>query len=191
MRMHPQATAAREIVPSSVLGVLLAIGVEVMFFAGLISAFTIARAGAGAGQWTLPSAPLLPVASTLANTVALLLSGALLAVAHVQQRRRSPAASRTLLGAWVLGAAFVVLQGREWAGLLRQGLTIQSSGLGAFFYLIVGAHAAHALAALVALGIAWVRLRRGTLTPAFFLGVETFWYFVVGLWPIIYARVYF
>src|SRR6188508_2474647 len=69
------ATLRREVVPSSVLGMLLLIGAEVMFFAGLISAFTIAQAGAEAGRWTTPTAPLLPVASTLSNTAALLMSG--------------------------------------------------------------------------------------------------------------------
>ena len=108
-----------------------------------------------------------------------------------QFARRSPAAARTLLAAWLLGAAFVVLQGREWVGLLADGLTLFSSRLGAFFYLIVGTHGVHAVAALVGLGIAWRRLRQGTLTPGFFLGAQTFWYFVVGIWPIIYARVYF
>jgi heme/copper-type cytochrome/quinol oxidase subunit 3 len=181
----------REVVPAGVLAMLLAVSVEVMFFAGLISAFTIARAGAGAEHWTTPGDPLLPAASTLANTVALLLSGVFVAVAHLQYRRGSATTGRTLLAAWVLGALFVVLQGREWVGLLSQGLTMQSSGLGAFFYLIVGAHGLHALVALAALLAAWYRLTNGTLTASFLYGVETFWYFVVLLWPIIYLRVYF
>ena len=181
----------REVVPSSVLGTLLAVSVEVMFFAGLISAFTIARAGAGADHWTTPTAPLLPAASTAVNTLALLASGVLVAVAHRLFQRQSPASGRTLAAAWVLGALFVVLQGREWAGLLAQGFTMPSSGLSAFFYLIVGAHAAHAVVALAALGIAWHRLVTGRLAPAFLFGTETFWYFVVLMWPIIYFRVYF
>jgi hypothetical protein len=45
--------------------------------------------------------------------------------------------------------------------------------------------------AILALGIAWWQLRRGTLSPGFFRGAQTFWYFVVGVWPIIYGRVYF
>ena len=190
-RVAMTAVVRRDVVPASVLAMLLAVSVEVMFFAGLISAFTIARAGAGAGHWTTPADPLLPAASTLGNTAALLLSGLCMAAAHVQYRRRSPAAGRTILAAWVLGALFVVLQGREWVGLLSQGLTMHSSGLGAFFYLIVGAHGVHAVVALAALLVAWWRLTMGGLTPAFLFGVETFWYFVVLLWPVIYLRVYF
>jgi len=183
--------ARREIVPSSVLGMLLLAASELMFFAGLFSAYTISRAGAAKGTWSIPTAPLLPVAATAVNTAALLASGVLVFVAYRQYGRRSPSAPRTLGVGWTLGAMFVVLQGREWIGLLGQGLTIYSGGLGAFFYLIVGIHAAHALAALVGLGIAYWRMTRGTLTVSFFLGAQTFWYFVVGLWPVIYGRVYF
>jgi heme/copper-type cytochrome/quinol oxidase subunit 3 len=170
---------------------LVFVGAEVMFFAGLISAFTIARAGAPPDLWMLPAEPMLPAAATLVNTAALLVSGALTLLAHRQFVRRAPAAAHSLLLAWLFGAAFVLLQGREWVGLVREGLTIRSSALGSFFYLIVGAHGVHAAAALVALGVAWSRLRRATLTPGFFFGAQVFWYFVVGLWPVIYLRVYF
>jgi hypothetical protein len=37
---------------------------------------------------------------------------------------------------------------------------------------------------------AWWRLRRGQLSDAAFLAIQIFWYFVVGLWPILYWRVY-
>jgi cytochrome c oxidase subunit 3 len=70
-------------------------------------------------------------------------------------------------------------------------VTLRSSALGAFFYLIVGTHAVHAVAALAGLAVAWWRLRAGRLSYGFFLGAQTFWYFVVLIWPVIYARVYF
>jgi len=180
----------REVVPSSVLGVLVAVGAEVMLFMGFISAFTITRAGTPPGRWRMPS-PTLPAAATGLNTAALLASGVLVYLAWRQIQRQSDAARRTLLAAWCLGAAFVALQGREWVGLLASGLTLQSSALGSFFYLIVGAHAVHAVAALIGLGMAWWSLQRRRLSEPFFLGAATFWYFVVGIWPIIYWRVYF
>ena len=181
----------REIVPSSLLGMLIFVGTEVMFFAGLISAFTISRAGAARADWVLPGGQLLPVAATAVNTVALAASGALVWYAGRQYRVRASGAAQTLLAATVLGALFVVLQGREWVGLIHHGVTLWSKGLGAFFYVIVGAHAVHASGALVAMSIAWWRLRAGRLSPGFLLGVQTFWYFVVLIWPVIYARVYF
>jgi heme/copper-type cytochrome/quinol oxidase subunit 3 len=177
--------------PPSVLGMLVFIAAETMFFAGLISAFTISRAGARPGVWHVPSEPLLPAASTLINTTALLASAVCILIAGRHFRQRSPATKRLLAAAWILGAGFVLLQGREWVGLLSGGLTMLSSPLGAFFYLIVGIHGLHALGALAGLGVAWLRMRQGTLTPGFFFGAQIFWLFVVGIWPIIYLRVYF
>jgi heme/copper-type cytochrome/quinol oxidase subunit 3 len=182
----------REVVPSSVLGMLVFVGTEVMFFSGLISAFTITRAGSPPLAWTLPSGLVLPAAETAFNSAALLLSGVLMFLAHRHWRAKAPEkAARMLLAATGLGALFVLLQGREWWGLLSQGVTMQSSTLGAFFYLIVGTHAVHAIGAIVGLAVAWSRMRHGTLTPGFFFGAQTFWYFVVGIWPVIYIRVYF
>jgi cytochrome c oxidase subunit 3 len=183
--------ARREVVPSGLLGMAIFVGTEVMFFAGLISAFTISKAGAPRDAWNLPSGQVLPLASTAVNTAALVASGALLWVAERQYRARSSAVTQTLLAAIVLGALFVTLQGREWVGLIRHGVTLRSSALGAFFYVIVGTHAVHAVAALAGLGAAWWRLRAGRLSYGFFVAAQTFWYFVVLIWPVIYARVYF
>lgn len=183
--------ARRELVPSGLLGMVIFVGTEVMFFAGLISAFTISKAGAPRDEWNLPAGLVLPLASTAVNTAALLASGVLVWVAGRQYRARSPAAAQTLLAAAVLGALFVLLQGREWAGLIGHGVTLRSSALAAFFYVIVGTHAVHAVAALAALGVAWWRLRADRLSYGFLLATQTFWYFVVLIWPVIYARVYF
>src|SRR5262249_29664866 len=132
------------------------------------------------GLWPPPNQPRLPVERTAINTAALLASGVLLLIAQRAFRRggREPAA-RWLGIAILLGAFFVGFQGVEWAALLGQGLTMTSSQLGSFFYLIVGAHALHALAALVAMGVCWRLLRGGRLTASAFGAVSLFWYFVV------------
>jgi heme/copper-type cytochrome/quinol oxidase subunit 3 len=183
--------ARQEVVPSGLLGMVIFVGTEVMFFAGLISAFTISKAGAPRDAWNLPAGQVLPLASTAVNTVALIASGALVWVAGRQYRASSSAATQSLLAAIFFGGLFVMLQGREWVGLIDHGVTLRSSALGAFFYVIVGTHAVHAVTALAGLGVAWWRLRAGRLPYGFFLGAQTFWYFVVLIWPVIYARVYF
>ena len=183
--------ARREVVPSGLLAMVIFVGTEVMFFAGLISAFTISKAGAPRDAWILPTGQVLPLASTAMNTVALFASGALLWIAGRQYRARASSATQTLLAATFFGALFVMLQGREWVGLIGHGVTLRSSALGAFFYVIVGTHAVHAVAALAGLGVAWWRLRADRLSDGFFLAAQTFWYFVVLIWPVIYARVYF
>jgi cytochrome c oxidase subunit 3 len=139
----------------------------------------------------VPGQPLLPAASTAVNTAALLLSGALLLGAQRAFAKGRPAARHLVLASFLLGVLFVGLQGREWAGLLSQGLTLTSSRLGGFFYFIVGTHALHALGALAVLGrVAW-QFRAGRPDAGLFYGAQTFWYFVVLMWPVIYVRVYF
>ncbi|MFO0597814.1 MAG: cytochrome c oxidase subunit 3 [Myxococcaceae bacterium] len=187
----PDETANRPVVPSAVLGTLFFVVAEVMLFSGMISAFTISKAGALPGTWPMPGQPRLPAEATALNTGLLLLSGALLFVAHRLYTRQSNLAHWVTLSSWALGAGFVALQGVEWVALIKAGLTLKSSPLGSFFFLIVGGHALHAVAALGALFVAWVQMARGKLGRGYFFAVQTFWYFVVLLWPVIYARVYF
>lgn len=182
---------APAIAPSGVIGMLILILTEIMFFAGLLSAFTITRATAVMGMWPPPGQPRLPVEDTLINSAALILSGIVLAFGHWRFKKSPAQVKGPLIGALILGATFVGLQGVEWAAMLRQGLTLQSGAHGAFFYVIVGTHAVHAIAAIGGLGYVLYRALRNTLKASELYTAETFWYFVVLLWPVIYARVYF
>ncbi len=180
----------RPVVPSGVLGMLIFVTAEIMLFAGTLSAFTIVRASSMPLMWPPAGQPRLPAAATAFNTAALMLSALALFLAH-RAFSKSKGGAGMLAASLALGATFVGLQGREWVQLLAQGLTMTSSNIGAFFYLIVGIHGLHAVIALGLLAWSWLKLRAGTLQPSAFNVVQTFWYFVVGLWPVIYARVYF
>jgi len=172
------------------MGTLLFVFTEVMLFSGLISAHTIVKSRSVGQMWPPFGQPRLPAEQTAVNTAALLVSGLALVLAHLAFRKAPRRALAPMALAGLLGAFFVVSQGREWVSLLSEGLTLTSSTYGAFFYLIVGAHGLHALAAIVALAWAWWRLRGERLTAAQFGAVEIFWYFVVLLWPVLYVRVY-
>ncbi len=132
----------------------------------------------------------MPVEETAVNTAALLVSGIVLLVAWFAFRKEPSRARIPLLLSILLGGFFVYFQGLEWAALLGEGLTIQSSTYGAFFYVIVGAHAVHAVAAIIALAWAWLRLNAGNLTGSELATVSAFWYFVVLVWPVLYIKVY-
>ncbi len=176
------------IVPNGVLGMLIFVATEAMLFAGMISAFTIVRSSALV--WPPPDQPRLPVEETLVNTAALLASGVFLYLAQRTYARDRARARRPLLVAMLLGAFFVVFQGAEWVALIREGLTLTSSHLGSFFYLIVGLHALHAVVALGVLAYTWWLLQRGWLAQTQLAAAQVFWYFVVGLWPVLYGVVY-
>ncbi len=185
----PPPPQREQLVSNAVRGTLIFVMCEVMLFAGLISAFMIVRTSA-LGAWPPADQPRLPVEETAFNTAALLLSGLLLYAGQRAFRREPASAQGLLLGAIALGAFFVVFQGAEWVDLIGEGLTLTSSTYGSFFYLIVGAHALHAVVALGFLGYAWLLLSRSQLVASTFNAVQIFWYFVVGLWPILYWRVY-
>jgi cytochrome c oxidase subunit III len=177
-------------VPNSVLGMIIFVATEIMFFAALMSAHTIAKATVLGGVWPPPGQPRLPVERTAINTAILLLSGIFLWVGNRRMGTQRESALRYVAGAIVCGIAFVSLQGVEWVALLREGLTMTSSNHGAFFYLIVGTHALHAIVAIVALTWVYLRMRTGKFVPSTFTATQIFWYFVVVLWPVIYLRVY-
>jgi len=180
----------RKLVSDAVMGMLLFVFTEVMLFSGMISAHTIVKSRAAGQMWPPFGQPRLPAGETAVNTAALLASGIALLVAHFAFRKQPRRALAPMVAALLLGAFFVGFQGREWVALLGEGLTMTSSTYGAFFYLIVGTHGLHAVAALAALVWAWWRLRRDALTAAQFGAVQIFWYFVVLVWPVLYFRVY-
>ncbi len=188
----PRYLRREQLLPNGVMGMLIFITAEIMFFAGMLSAFTIVRASNIPMSWPPPGQPMLPASATALNTAALVCSGIALFFAHRgYQKSKSRGGILALTLCLALGLTFVVLQGMEWLSLLSQGLTMTSSTLGSFFYLIIGTHAAHALVAIGLLTYALIKLRKGTLSPNVFYTTQAFWYFVVGMWPVIYARVYF
>jgi heme/copper-type cytochrome/quinol oxidase subunit 3 len=174
--------------PSSVIGTLIFVVTELMLFAGFLSAFTITRAAYN--TWPPIGQPRLPMEETLLNTAALLASGVVLFFANRAFLRDPQSAKKPMLISLALGVFFVGFQGVEWFRLLKQGLSLTSSNHGAFFYVIIGTHAAHAVAAIIALALATLSLMRGRLQHSTFLAVQVFWYFVVGVWPVLYLRVY-
>ncbi|MBM4255518.1 MAG: heme-copper oxidase subunit III [Deltaproteobacteria bacterium] len=173
---------------NGVVGMLLFVVTEIMFFAGLISAFIVTRAGV---VWPPPDQPRLPVEATAINTLILLASGFALRRAHAAFVNFDLDQTRKLLALAIgLGALFVTFQGYEWIRLISFGLTMRSSTYGSFFYLLIGAHALHAVAAIIALIYCWRQLTRSELSRVRFSAVQVFWYFVVLLWPILYVLVY-
>jgi heme/copper-type cytochrome/quinol oxidase subunit 3 len=177
------------VIPSGVLGMLIFVATEVMFFSGLISAFVIGKSNA-IGGWPPPGQPRLPVEETAFNTAALLASGVLLFFANRAFLQQSDKAKKLLGASIALGGIFVLFQGAEWVALIREGLTLTSSQLGGFFYLLVGTHALHVVAGFFILLYTYKKLSRNDLDRFTFWPAQIFWYFVVGVWPILYWQVY-
>lgn len=174
-------------IPSGALGMSIFIMTEVMLFMGFISAFNIVKAGALV--WPPPNQPRLPVEITAFNTGLLLLSGVLLFLAH-KNFKASKSYDKLFLASVVLGTSFIAIQGYEWVNLISQGLSLTSSNYGGFFFLIIGTHALHAFFAILLMIKVYLKRNKGQKFREGFLTAQIFWYFVVGMWPLLYVTVY-
>ncbi|MCX6129339.1 MAG: cytochrome c oxidase subunit 3 [Proteobacteria bacterium] len=174
-------------VPSSVLGILVFISTELMYFMALISAHTVIKSGAGI--WSPPASVRLPILATGFNTLVLLSSGVFMFLAGKNFGKEK---GRVLFAlSIVTGFFFVGLQGFEWYHLLQYGLTLKSGLYGACFFLLVGSHGLHAASAVLAMLVVYQFLIRGRISRDQFTALQLFWYFIVGIWPLFYAVVYF
>jgi cytochrome c oxidase subunit III len=174
------------------LGVILFIGAEGMFFAGLLSAFLVFRTGSIV--WPPPFQPRLPIVVTAVNTCILLWSSYTMYRALRAIRRGNAAGLVDWLRVTVLlGLIFLGVQGYEWGRLLQFGLTLSSSIYGATFYTIIGCHAAHVFGAVIWLLIILAMAKKQQFRPEHCVGVQVcgiYWYFVVALWPMLFGIVY-
>jgi cytochrome c oxidase subunit III len=173
-------------------GILMFLGAEAMFFAGLIGAYIVFRVGSTI--WPPPFQPRLPVGVTGVNTLILIASAVTmrwsLKAVRVNDRKKL---IRCLAYTAVLGGIFLLIQGFEWLRLIHFGLTVSSSVYGSLFYTLIGFHGLHVLGALIWLLVVLVRAKQGRFSREGHVGVQTcgmYWTFVVALWPVLYALVY-
>ncbi len=179
-----------KLLSNKVFATLIFIFTEVMFFTALISAFLIIR-GDEKVSWEIPLGVKLPVLATAYNSLVLIGSGLLLFLAGLSFKKERSEKIRSLLG-WstVLGAFFVCFQGYEWMQLISYGLTMKSSIFGACFFLLIGTHGIHALLGVLVLAYLYM-ISKNKLDHENIKAVQIFWFFIVGLWPLLYGLVYF
>jgi len=174
------------------LAILIVIASELMLFSGLIGSFLVYRLDST--FWPPPGLPRLPIQVTWANTFVLLSSAITMTLAVRAIRRNQRRLARNWLGTTlVLGVTFLGVQGTEWVRLLSHGLRLSSGAYGGTFYILIGCHGLH-----VAAGITWLACvsaiaMRGRYSAKNCAGVELcaiYWYFVCGIWPLLFGLVY-
>ena len=195
--LQPSRRARSAVIEDGAIAMLVFVTFEAMMFTGMVIVFVLTRAAAG-DAWPPAGQPWFPLGETAVTTAALLASGALVFQAGRAGEMRQASIRPVLLAAIALGVFFVLSQGIAWVSLIRQGLTLTSSQHGSFFCLIVGTHGANALGALIFLGVAWMRLKpapddeqaRKPLSNGAFSAARILWYFVVGVWPVLWLSLY-
>jgi heme/copper-type cytochrome/quinol oxidase subunit 3 len=175
-------------------GMVLFIAVEATVFALLLASYFYLRFRSGP-VWP-PDGIEDPKLKLVLIMSAVLWSSSLpVHLAHSAIKRGRQGALRACLAAgFVLGAAFLVLQGAlEYPDILRHEFTPRTNAYGSMFFTITGLHGAH-----VAVGLlmnAWTQLRawQGAFDEHRHVTVQNFvmyWHFVDVVWLFVLATLY-
>lgn len=170
------------------LGLALFVAAIAMLFVGFSSAYVVRRAvptyDAHTGAYSTAWEPLqLPLALLLLNTCLLIIASVTLEVVRRRARVRvlsneniGGGASMSLGAAFLFGTAFLVGQGIAWHLLRSSGHLLTTGARTAFFYVLTGTHAVHAVAGILAMGA--IAVFHGRLSAArTYVAVDlTAWY---------------
>ena len=181
-----------------VLGMLLFITSEVMFFAGLFAAYFNARAAAP--QWP-PINPesgepfhlqILPLVGPA--TILLILSSFTCQFAVWAIRRGDHVAFRRNIGVtFVIGITFLIMQALDYGLLYSEGITLQSGTFGTTYYTLTGFHGAHVFGGVIMLGVVLYRGMAGQFSARHHDAVEAaslYWHFVDVVWILLFSLLY-
>jgi cytochrome c oxidase subunit 3 len=185
-------------------GTIIWLSSELMFFAALFASYFTIRA-VSPDLWA-QSTEKLDVPYAAVNTTILVLSSLTcqLGVFAAERGQVGRAGSVFQVKGWglrewfvltyVMGAVFVAGQGSEYATLIKEGITIPSSGYGSMFYLTTGFHALHVTGGLIAflfvIGRTFMAKRFTHEQAVSAIVVSYYWHFVDVVWIGLFATIY-
>ena len=178
-------------ISSSLLGMVLFIASEVMFFGGLFGAYFTIRSAAT--QWPPPdtphlSAPYAAILTTILVASSVTMQFGVWAIRKNNQRRLVLWLAVSLL----LGAIFLCMQALEYANLIGRP-TLSSGVFGSTFYTLTGFHGAHVAGGAAFILIVLLRARSGQFTARYHDTVEMasyYWHFVDVVWIGLFSTIY-
>jgi cytochrome c oxidase subunit 3 len=183
------ASETRERVAPLMVGVIVWLTSELMFFGGLFAAWFTLRAN-DYPNWPPPGEHIEPL-RMLIGTVLLVTSSATIHVSlhHTKLGHRRQAII-WLTATFTLGTVFLINEIAEWRTL---DFGFSSSAFSTIFYLLTGLHGAHVFMGLVLMAlVGWVAFGHGTrvqTTPTMH-AVGYYWHFVDVVWVILFFVVY-
>jgi cytochrome c oxidase subunit III len=179
-------------ISSSLLGMVLFIASEVMFFGGLFGAYFTIRAAAS--TWPPEGTPELTTWYAALLTATLVSSSVTMQFGIFAIRRGDQRALvRWLLVTLVLGLAFLCGQGYEYSKLIHEGMTLSSGVFGSTFFTLTGFHGAHVAGGAAFITIVLLRARSGQFTARYHDTVEMasyYWHFVDVVWIGLFSTIY-
>jgi cytochrome c oxidase subunit 3 len=179
---------------TALLGMLLFIGSELMFFAGLFAAYFNSRAAAPA--WPPQGIDFInPIPLPLIVTGILISSSITMQIAVWRIRKGDrKGMNRAIAFTLMLGILFLFLQIYDYNQLVTEhGFGINSGIYGTLFYTLTGFHGAHVFGGVVGMTVVLMRGVAGQFSARHHVAVEAvsaYWHFVDVVWIALFATIY-
>ncbi len=185
-------------------GTVVWLASELMFFAGLFAAYFTIRSVVPE-LWAQETQVLNLPFATINTTILVLSSLTCQFGVFAAERGRVGRAGGLLdvkrwgmrewfVTTYVMGAIFIGGQTFEYAELVHEGLTLQSSGYGSVFYLATGFHGIHVIGGLFAfllvIGRTFVARRFTHEQAISAIVVSYYWHFVDIVWVALFFAIY-
>jgi len=189
---------ARGGISNVVLGMLLFITSEVMFFGGLFAAYFNVRANSPVWPTINPETneqfrlEILPLVGPA--TVLLILSSFTCQFAVWAIRRGDRTAFlRNIAATFVIGILFLIMQATDYIILGSEGMTLSAGTYGTTYFTLTGFHGAHVFGGVIMLGVILYRGLAGQFSPRHHDAVEAvsiYWHFVDVVWILLFSLLY-
>jgi cytochrome c oxidase subunit 3 len=183
-------------ISNPILGMILFITSEVMFFSGLFAAYFSTRNSPSNQPWP-PEAfgeLLEPLGLILVATIILILSSftCQFAVWSIRKGDRT-GFIRNIGVTFVLGIIFLIMQAYDYSILYGEGMTLGSGAFGTTYYTLTGFHGAHVFGGVLMLGVVLYRGMSGQFSARHHDAVEAvslYWHFVDVVWILLFSILY-
>ena len=178
---------------TTAVGTIIWLASELMFFAALFAMYFTLRA-VNPSLWASET-ELLNIPFAAANTTVLVLSSVTAQMGvFAAERGDTLRLRRWFILTFLMGAFFIGGQAFEYAELVHEGLTLQSSAYGSVFYLTTGFHALHVTGGLVAflfvLARSYARPKMTHSMATSAVVTSYYWHFVDVVWIGLFAVIY-
>jgi cytochrome c oxidase subunit III len=179
---------------SALIGMLLFIASEVMFFAALFAAYFNVKASAAVwppeGTDFINPIPLPLIATTILVTSSFTMQWGIRRIRVGDRTGMNRAIAVTVL----LGVIFLCLQAYDYYNLVtNENFGINSGVYGTLFYTMTGFHGAHVLGGVIGMTVILTRGMQGQFSAKHHVAVEAvsaYWHFVDIVWIALFATIY-
>src|SRR2546423_3541973 len=183
------AAAPRETarIPLLVVGIVLFIGSELMFFSGLFGTYYTLRAQAA--SWAPPDIKVDAI-RLVATVILLSSSGTMQLASHRIKQGRTSSMKLWIVVTFLMGAAFLGFETHEW---MTEPFGIDTNAYGSMFFTLTGFHGLHVFAGLMIMLVVLGRAAAGAYSAEEHPGIEVltyYWHFVDVVWVGVFTSIF-